>query len=131
MASESTTHRQQQEQQQEENNNNSTTSLSPTPRSVSPVRRRPRSRPRHNEEGSSERSTDKEVELALNWLYTRDSTIKDAKYFVKLHKMIPLSKQNCDYEDRAHEIADTLGWMRQRKRERNMMQNSCNTTMTI
>lgn len=81
-------------------------------------------------------SSDKEVELALTWLYTRDKTLKDAKYFQKLNKMVPLrnaAHNHNTYEQRAQDLAETLTWMRNRRRERDAMEQSCSTccsTMT-
>ena len=73
----------------------------------------------------------KEVEHALAWLYSRDQTIKDAKYFQKLNTIIPVVAHNT-YEDRAQDLAETLTWMRSRRREREdaSIDQSCRSTLT-
>ncbi|KAL3934467.1 MAG: hypothetical protein SGBAC_009825 [Bacillariaceae sp.] len=95
---------------------------------ISPTRQKPRMF-KMFKQGSS----DKEVELALTWLYTRDKTLKDAKYFQKLNTMVPLNAHNNTthkntYEQRAQDLAETLTWMRNRRRERDAMEQSCSST---
>ncbi|CAJ1932786.1 unnamed protein product [Cylindrotheca closterium] len=76
---------------------------------------------RQQNKGSGGRAVEgnkkKEIEHALAWLYTRDQTIKDAKYFQKLNTLIPVDVHNT-YEDRAQDLVETLTWMRSRRRER-------------
>ncbi|KAL3939303.1 MAG: hypothetical protein SGBAC_005945 [Bacillariaceae sp.] len=71
---------------------------------------------------TGEQNPERDYELAVVWLTSRDETMEDAKYFKKLDGMVP---QNPDHsvEDRARELVKALNWVR-RTSDKNKIKES-------